>query len=38
MAGYQLAMDYRTQYTTTSLTLANLDLISNSGNIEKRIK
>jgi len=31
MAGYQLAMDYRTQYTTTSLTLANIDLITNSG-------
>ncbi|UJR15707.1 hypothetical protein I4U23_002642 [Adineta vaga] len=31
MAGYQLAMDYRTQFTTTTLTLANLDLITNSG-------
>lgn len=31
MAGYQLALDYRTQFTTTSLTLANLDLVTNSG-------
>ncbi len=31
MAGYQLAMDYRTQYTTTTLTLANIDLTTNSG-------
>jgi len=31
MAGYQLAIDYRTQFTTTSLTLANLDLVTNSG-------
>jgi len=31
MAGYQLAMDYRTPFTTTSLTLANVDLFSNSG-------
>ena len=34
MAGYQLAMDYRTQYTSTSMTLANIDLISNSGRCE----
>ena len=34
MAGYQLAMDYRTQYTSTSMTLANVDLISNSGRNE----
>ncbi|CAF0949803.1 unnamed protein product [Rotaria sordida] len=31
MAGYQLSMDYRTQFTTTTLTLANVDLMSNSG-------
>ncbi|CAF0849898.1 unnamed protein product [Rotaria sp. Silwood1] len=31
MAGYQLSMDYRTQFTTTTLTLANIDLMSNSG-------
>ncbi|CAF1123101.1 unnamed protein product [Adineta steineri] len=31
MAGYQFAMDYKTQNTTTTLTLANLDLITNSG-------
>lgn len=31
MAGYQLAMDYRTPYTTTSVTLANIDLFSKSG-------
>ena len=31
MAGYQLALDYRTQYTSTSLTMANVDLLSNSG-------
>ncbi|CAF0753262.1 unnamed protein product [Didymodactylos carnosus] len=31
MAGYQIALDYRTKYTTTSITGANLDLISNSG-------
>jgi len=31
MAGYQFAMDYRTQYTSTSITLANVDLITNSG-------
>jgi hypothetical protein len=36
MAGYQFALDYRTQYTTTSLTLANIDLISNSGKIKKK--
>jgi hypothetical protein len=36
MAGYQLAMDYRTQYTSTSVTLANLDLFSNSGKLKKR--
>lgn len=31
MAGFQLAMDYRTPYTTTSLTLANVDPFSKSG-------
>lgn len=31
MAGYQFALDYRTPYTSTSLTLANLDLTTNSG-------
>jgi len=31
MAGYQLALDYRTQYTSTSITCANVDLITNSG-------
>jgi mitochondrial import receptor subunit TOM40 len=31
MAGYQSALDYRTRYTTTSITLANVDLITNSG-------
>lgn len=31
MAGYQLAMDYRTPFTTTTLTLANVDLFSSSG-------
>ena len=34
MAGYQLAMDYRTRYTSTSITLANVDLITNSGKIK----
>lgn len=31
MAGHQLAMDYRTPFTTTSVTLANVDLFSKSG-------
>jgi hypothetical protein len=31
MAGYQLALDYRTEFTSTSITLANVDLITNSG-------
>lgn len=31
MAGYQLAMDYRTPFTTTTLTLANVDFLSKSG-------
>ena len=31
MAGYQLALDYRTQFTSTSITVANIDLITNSG-------
>lgn len=31
MAGYQLALDYRTKYTSTSMTVANVDLLSNSG-------
>jgi len=31
MAGYQLALDYRTQYTSTSITVANIDLVTNSG-------
>lgn len=31
MAGYQLSMDYRTQFTTTTVTLANVDLFSSSG-------
>ena len=31
MAGYQLAMDYRTRHTSTTVTLANVDLITNSG-------
>lgn len=31
MAGYQFALDYRTQYTSTSITTANVDLITNSG-------
>jgi mitochondrial import receptor subunit TOM40 len=31
MAGYQLSLDYRTQYTSTSITVANIDLITNSG-------
>ncbi|CAF0905452.1 unnamed protein product [Adineta ricciae] len=31
MAGYQVSMDYRTPYTSTTLTLANIDLITNSG-------
>lgn len=35
MAGYQLAMDYRTPFTTTSLTLANVDLFSNSGKVHR---
>jgi len=34
MAGYQLAMDYRTKYTSTSITLANIDLITNSGKLK----
>jgi hypothetical protein len=38
MAGYQLSLDYRTRYTTTSITLANVDLITNSGKIEKKKK
>jgi len=38
MASYQLALDYRTQYTTTSLTLVNVDLISNSGKIEENME
>ena len=36
MAGYQFAMDYRTPFTTTSLTLANVDLLSQSGKVERR--
>lgn len=31
MAGYQLALDYRTPYTSTTVTAANIDLFSKSG-------
>ncbi|UJR30918.1 hypothetical protein I4U23_018428 [Adineta vaga] len=31
MAGYQFALDYRTRYTSSTITLANVDLITNSG-------
>lgn len=35
MAGYQFAMDYRTQFTSTTVTLANIDFITNSGKIKR---
>jgi len=34
LAGYQLACDYRTPSTTTTLTVANVDLFSKSGKRE----
>ena len=31
MAGYQFVLDYRTRFTSSTITLANVDLITNSG-------
>ncbi|CAF0854049.1 unnamed protein product [Adineta ricciae] len=31
MVGYQFALDYRTRFTSSTITLANVDLITNSG-------